>query len=271
MTNIGSLGIGRHHNLNRTGTFIHLGTIFCSFLHFHRIHLSSTVGQHGIHPIGPNSWNGLTYQYLDTSRNQPRRTHGINLLQIPFQMSGSRLLLRNPRTRFCRVWEGRTSLPKHGGAPSSSNGVECKEDATTIGKTASTAATTKKFCPDRSSTSVRSLVAPHCQTIVQETSVRCDLLLRHIAEILRKEGRVFLTSPRFVNEPRGDNTRVVTSFEGVGLLSGTRVSVEVFLKRPSVLKPILHLIRRSFRHQLGSLLQIIKQVLHVGGWTILGD
>mmetsp|Transcript_41785 Transcript_41785/g.75211 ORF Transcript_41785/g.75211 Transcript_41785/m.75211 type:complete len:469 (+) Transcript_41785:939-2345(+) len=263
MTHIGSLGIGRDHHLHGTRPFLHLDICVAILLH-HGIHFPPAMGQHGIHPIRPNSGNGLADQHLDACGNKASGAHGIDFLQIPLQVGRRRLLLRDPRTGFGRMGGRRLGLPKNSSGPPRTHSVQRKQHTATIMITRILI----KLRPHTPLIPIGPALTPHGQTIVDQAGMRCFFVLGHV--LFGKEGGIFFSPSGGVDEAGGDDSGIVAAFEGVGLFAGAGVAVEIFLQRPRVLKPIFNLLRRSVIHQLLTSFQVHHQILHVRRRIFLG-
>mmetsp|Transcript_81442 Transcript_81442/g.122363 ORF Transcript_81442/g.122363 Transcript_81442/m.122363 type:complete len:389 (+) Transcript_81442:518-1684(+) len=109
MTSICSVRGRYNHNLDWTGSLLNLGGSGGNL--FQIAELTSTVGHQRIHPLGPLGRNRFTHQNLNPRCNLATSAHGVDLFQIPLQVSSSRLLLRNPMIRTLSILLWGVGLP----------------------------------------------------------------------------------------------------------------------------------------------------------------
>jgi len=119
----------------------------------------------------------------------------------------------------------RLGLPQHGGGPSGSNGVQRKKDAAAVLRSA----ILEQFLPHGTLAPIGSPFVPRRQTVIEESRVGGLFVLGHVRRLFGKEGGEFVSSPGVVDEAGGDDAGIVAALEGVGLLAGAGVAVEVFL------------------------------------------
>mmetsp|Transcript_22526 Transcript_22526/g.36391 ORF Transcript_22526/g.36391 Transcript_22526/m.36391 type:complete len:215 (+) Transcript_22526:1330-1974(+) len=131
VADIGRISGGNDYHLYGTGPFVDLGGLGINF--FQIADLSSTMGQQGVHPFRPSSTNGFTNQNLYSCRNLSSGTHGIDFFQLTLNVRNGRFLFRRPMLRSLCMFERGRRFPQHGGPSSSPNGIQSKEDSTTIG------------------------------------------------------------------------------------------------------------------------------------------
>mmetsp|Transcript_9574 Transcript_9574/g.20281 ORF Transcript_9574/g.20281 Transcript_9574/m.20281 type:complete len:231 (-) Transcript_9574:218-910(-) len=177
-------------------------------------------------------------------------------------MSCCCLLLTYPWLRSRTMKGGGVGFPQHCGASTSANSVEGKKDAASIHSAGRiTVLGPKPVVPESALLSTWSGRMPHREAVVNEARVCRQLIVWNV--FCGKESLVFRPSTCLLDKPGRKHARIVTAFEGVGLATGFRVAVVVFLECSSVFEPVLHLLRRSLLHELLSLLQLVHEVIHV--------
>ena len=85
----------------------------------------------------------------------------------------------------------------------------------------------EKVTPDGALAPIRPPRAAHGQAVVEQPRVARLIPGGHVADL--EEGGVLGRAPRRLDEAARDHPAVVASLEGVGLLAGAGVAVEVFL------------------------------------------
>ena len=143
-------------------------------------------------------------------------------------MDSGSLLFANPRTRLGRVRGGRLRLPQDGRGSAGTYSVQREQHTATIVRTAIVILV--QLLPNAAIGAVGTAFVPHGEAIVEQARVRRSFPRGNVVQLLRVERGVLRASAGIVDEAGGDDAGVVPALEGVGLLAGAGVAVEVFLE-----------------------------------------